>query len=230
MRVKEMNEKERTGALLMEYYSALYKKFGPQRWWPAKTRFEVVVGAILTQNTNWSNVERAIRALKKEGGLTPKGMNALSTEDLAALIRPAGYFNVKAKRLKNFLDHLNAEHEGSLQKLFGSESRDREKSTDLRAELLSINGIGPETADSILLYAGGRAEFVVDAYTRRILSRHGLLKESATYAELKEFFTSALAPNAALFNEYHALIVMTGKEFCRPRVPKCEECPLKAFL
>jgi endonuclease-3 related protein len=217
--------KENNGALLMEYYNALLKRFGPQEWWPARTRFEIIVGAILTQNTNWGNVERAIRALKRANGLTPKGMNALSTLALAELIRPSGYFNVKARRLKNFLAHLFDVHDGSLNRLFGSKNQNR-----LRAELLSINGIGPETADSILLYAGGRAEFVVDAYTRRILSRHGLVEESITYGELKEFFTSALPKNAALFNEYHALIVVTGKEYCRPREPKCEECPLKPFL
>ncbi|MBE9528509.1 MAG: endonuclease III domain-containing protein [Proteobacteria bacterium] len=209
----------------MEYYNALFERFGPQMWWPARTRFEVIVGAILTQNTNWGNVERAVRALRGAGGLTPKGMNALSVEALAELIRPSGYFNVKARRLKNFLTHLNAMHGGSLNRLFGSNNQER-----LRTELLSINGIGPETADSILLYAGGRAEFVVDAYTRRILSRHGLIEETSTYGELKEFFTSALAPDAALFNEYHALIVVTGKEYCRPRAQKCEECPLKLFL
>jgi len=217
--------KASNGALLKEYYNALFERFGPQRWWPARTRFEVIVGAILTQNTNWGNVERAVRALRVAGGLTPKGMNALSVEALAELIRPSGYFNVKARRLKNFLTHLNAFHDGSLNRLFGSNNQVR-----LRTELLSINGIGPETADSILLYAGARAEFVVDAYTRRILSRHGLIEETATYGELKEFFTSALAPDAALFNEYHALIVVTGKEYCRPRRQKCEECPLKLFL
>ena len=160
-------------------------------------------------------------------------MNALSLETLAELIPPSGYFNVKAQRLKNFLAHLNREHDGSLNRLFRSKNRKRQntgKAEHLRAELLSINGIGPETADSILLYAGGRAEFVVDAYTRRILSRHGLQSDTATYGELKEFFTSALVPDAALFNEYHALIVMTGKEYCRPRRQKCEECPLKLFL
>ena len=213
------------GAELTEYYDALYKRFGPQKWWPGRTRFEVIVGAILTQNTNWGNVERAITALKRKKALTPSSMYALSIEELAELIRPSGYFNIKAKRLRNFLTHLYSVHGGNLHKLFKTK-----KSAKLRRELLSINGIGPETADSILLYAGGRAEFVVDAYTRRIYAHHGIIGSGATYDELKRLFTEALEPDAALFNEYHALIVMTGKEYCKPREPRCDECPLGTFL
>ncbi len=210
---------------LMEYYDALYKRFGPQKWWPGRTRFEVIVGAILTQNTNWGNVERAIAALKKRRALIPEQMYTLGTEELAELIRPSGYFNIKARRLKIFLQYLYTVHNGSLRSLFNTK-----ETTELRRELLSINGIGPETADSILLYAGGRAEFVVDAYTKRVLSRHGIIDEGATYDEVKELFTDTLEQNAALFNEYHALIVMTGKEYCRPRKPICNECPLNLFL
>lgn len=208
---------------LRKYFERLYKSFGPQRWWPGETRFEVMIGAILTQNTAWTNVEKAIRNLKKRGALSPKAMKALDKSELSELIRPAGYFNVKAKRITNFLDHLFEEHAGSIDRLLKPRQ-------GLRDELLSINGIGPETADSILLYAGNIPEFVVDAYTRRIFSRHGFFENSAGYHEVKEIFTNALPRDAKLFNEYHALIVRTGKDYCRPRSPLCEECPLKAHL
>ena len=152
-------------------------------------------------------------------------MYGLPTTELAELIRPSGYFNIKAKRLKNFLEFLYSAHAGDLNRLFSS----KENST-LRAELLSVNGIGPETADSILLYAGQRAELVIDAYTKRILERHKVIKKNSTYNELKELFTTGLTPNTKLFNEYHALIVRTGKEYCRPKTPICEKCPLEKFL
>lgn len=209
---------------LAGFYSALYAHFGGQGWWPAKTRFEVIVGAILTQNTNWRNVEKAIGNLKRAGLMGPGAMHGADTQELAALIRPAGYFNVKAKRLKNFLDTLFGSYGGSLRALL---KKDRAK---LRDELLSINGIGPETADSILLYAAEKPAFVVDAYTRRIMARHGLVKTDSTYSELQELFTRNLAPDVQVFNEYHALIVRTGKEFCKTREPLCLRCPLERFL
>jgi len=209
----------------MQYYEALYEAFGPQKWWPARTRFEVIVGAILTQNTAWSNVEKAMRGLKRARVLTPERLSALTHEKLADLIRPSGYFNIKARRIKNFLNFLFRESEGSLDRLFK-----KSPPKELRQLILSVNGIGPETADSILLYAGGRAEFVVDAYTKRVLSRHGLVLEGAGYDEVKALFMDNLPRETRLFNEYHALLVRLGKDFCRPRKPLCEACPLKAFL
>lgn len=211
-------------SILAAYYSSLFSAFGPQGWWPGKTRFEVITGAILTQNTAWTNVEKAIRNLREKRVLCPERMRALSHDELASLIRPAGYFNIKAKRLRSFLDHLHFEHKGSLDKLLKQESQ------KLRRELLSINGIGPETADSIILYAAVRPEFVVDAYTKRIFERHGLVESGAGYDDVKALFMENLPPDARLFNEYHALIVRTGKDFCRPREPRCASCPLSQHL
>ncbi|OGQ04923.1 MAG: endonuclease [Deltaproteobacteria bacterium RBG_19FT_COMBO_58_16] len=196
--------------------------FGPQGWWPGKTRFEMMVGAVLTQNTAWTNVEKAIGALRKEKLLTPERMHAVEEGELASLIRSAGYFNIKARRLKNLTARL-LENSGLDRFL-------RKDSSGLRGELLSINGIGPETADSIMLYAAGKSEFVVDAYTKRIFTRHGLIEENAGYEEVKALFMDNLAPDAAVFNEYHALIVRTGKDYCRTKTPLCGECPLKGFL
>lgn len=215
------NHKERT---LLAYYSSMYERFGSQGWWPGRTRFEVIVGAILTQNTSWTNVEKAIRNLKSAGVLTHGKMHALGVKELSELIRPAGYFNIKARRIKNFTDHLFTRNNGSLDKLLNK------KALELRAELLSINGIGPETADSIVLYAARLPEFVVDAYTRRIFARHGLIRTDAGYEELKSLFSENLKPDTPLFNEYHALIVKTGKDFCKTRNPLCEACPLEEFL
>jgi len=209
----------------MRYYEALFEAFGPQSWWPARTRFEIIVGAILTQNTAWSNVEKAIKELKKAGVLTPKRLSALAQNELAELIRPSGYFNIKAKRLRNFLGFLSDEFDGSLNRLFA-----KSPPGELRRSILSVNGIGPETADSILLYAGRRAEFVVDAYTKRVFSRHGLIHKEAGYEEVKALFMDNLPWDERLFNEYHALLVRLGKDFCRPRKPLCEACPLGAFL
>lgn len=207
---------------LKRFYDRLYKAFGVQAWWPAKTRFEVVVGAILTQNTNWTNVEKAIKNLKAEGALTIKAMHALSESSLAELIRPSGYFNVKARRLKAFLSWLHESYSGSLDRLF--------KVTELREELLSVNGIGPETADSIILYGAKRPVFVIDAYTKRLLTRHGLASDDATYAEMQKLFMDNLPHDEELFNEYHALIVRMGKEYCKSRNPLCDECPLGEYL
>lgn len=213
-----------TGRVLKKYYEALFKAFGPQGWWPGETRFEVIAGAILTQNTSWSNVEKAIKALKSRGLLVPERMHGISAPELALYIRPAGYFNIKAKRLKNFLSHLFENHGGKINRLLDK------KNGKLRDELLSINGIGPETADSILLYAAGRPEFVVDAYTKRIFSRHGFVDNDIDYQGLKNLFMEGLAGDTRLFNEYHALIVRTGKDFCRNRAPLCGACPLGSFL
>src|SRR3972149_289701 len=210
--------------ILTKYYDSLFATFGPQGWWPGRTRFEIIIGAILTQNTAWTNVEKAITNLRAKKALNPERMGALAHDEAAGLIRPAGYFNIKAKRLRHFLDHLFANHEGRLEKLF------KQETTRLRAELLSINGIGPETADSILLYAGGHTEFVVDAYTKRILERHQIIDNIAEYEDIKALFMQNLPKDIRLFNEYHALIVRTGKDFCRPREPRCKECPLGRFM
>lgn len=206
--------------ILLKVYEKLYQTFGPQHWWPGDTAFEVIVGAILTQNTNWGNVEKAIANLKAEGILSPVGLRDVNHNRLAFLIKPSGYFNIKARRLKQFIDYLFKHHGGSLKEMFSL------KLKELRHELLQVKGIGPETADSILLYAGGYPTFVVDAYTVRIFQRLGLLPEDVTYHETQEIFTDNLSNDVKLFNEYHALIVRLGKELCKPR-PRCERCPLR---
>ncbi len=211
----------------MRFFTVLFTAYGPQGWWPARSKFEVIVGAILTQNTNWGNVERAIANLRGAGALTPGAMHGLSEARLAELIRPAGYFNVKARRLRNFLDHLFGNYGSSRSNLTSLLKQDTKS---LRIELLSVNGIGPETADSILLYAAGKAVFVVDAYTKRILTRHGLVDGDACYAHMQSLFMDNLEKDPVLFNEYHALIVMTGKDFCKTKKPLCEQCPLGSFL
>lgn len=202
-------------------YAKLYSHFGAQHWWPAKTRFEVMVGAILTQNTNWQNVEKAIDNLKKGKLLNPKRLYRLSQRRLSLLIRPAGYYNIKAKRLKHFLDFLFQAYNGSLKKM---SSQDLHK---LRGQLLLVHGIGPETADSILLYALNKPIFVVDAYTKRMLVRHNLVKEDADYTQMQSLFMKNLKKDVRLFNEYHALLVKLGKDYCRKKGGRCEVCPLK---
>ena len=205
---------------LKKSYNKLLKTFGPQHWWPGDTPFEVIVGAILTQNTAWTNVEKAIHNLKKAKLLTPGKLHDLSQDEIAKYIRPAGYFNIKAKRLKHFLNYLFDNYGGNLKKMF-------KKRTDaVRRELLSVNGIGPETADSILLYAGNHPVFVVDAYTKRIFSRHQVVKADAEYHDIQELFMKNLPHDVKMFNEYHALIVKAGKDFCRTRKPLCSRCPL----
>ncbi len=198
----------------------MFDAFGPRQWWPGETPFEVVIGAILTQNTNWSNVEKAIKNLKTVGKLSPEGIYGLSITALAELIKPSGFFNVKAKRVKAFINWLFSRYEGNLSKMFAQDLQ------TLRSELLSVKGIGPETADSILLYAGNMPTFVVDAYTHRIFSRHELIPEESTYDDMKSFFEENLPKDVQLFNEYHALLVNIGKMFCKPR-KVCEPCPLK---
>ena len=206
--------------VILSIYRVLFRHFGAQYWWPGQTRFEVIVGAILTQNTNWGNVEKALANLKKRKLLTPQKLSSISFSRLSELIRPSGYFKIKAKRLKNFLDFLFKEYRGDLNQIQG-ESADL-----LREKLLAVNGIGPETADSILLYAFGKPVFVIDAYAKRFLYRHGLAEEKTDYGSLQKLFTGALPEEVQLFNEYHALIVRLGKVYCRPK-PDCEQCPLK---
>ena len=208
---------------LLKIYEKLYAHFGPQYWWPGRTRFEIIVGAILTQNTNWQNVEKAIRNLKAVRRLTPSGIHKLSSARLAQLIRPSGYFSVKARRLKNFTEYLFAQYQGSLAWMA------KIPTEKLRLELLNINGIGPETADSILLYAFDRPVFVIDAYTHRLLYRHGLIGRKEGYADMQRLLNVHLPEDTRLFNEYHALIVALGKNYCRPH-PHCSECPLNKVL
>src|SRR5579859_6134629 len=206
------------------YYHTLYESLGPQSWWPAKTSFEVIVGAILTQNTTWTNVERAIANLRRERLLSPRAMERVSPAHLASLIRSSGYFRQKAKKLKAFIRFLRDEYSGSLKRMFQTPT------AELREKLLGVHGIGPETADSILLYAGGKETFVVDAYTKRILFRHGWVGDTATYEEMRTLIQSHLPRGVSRYNEFHALLVTVGKNWCRPREPRCSECPLGGFL
>lgn len=247
-------EKER---VVLEYYRALYQAWGAQHWWPAETRFEVIIGAYLTQNTAWTNVERALANLRSAGLLSVEGIRSVRLSRLERLIRPSGYFRQKAKRLKTFVAFLDKEYEGSLDRLFS------EPTEKLRADLLALNGVGPETADSILLYAGNHPVFVVDAYTRRILARHDILPEKSNYEDIRQLFERALtrlaheepvnlerlasgfrgaahAPSAMstasrtalvqIYNEMHGLIVGVGKHYCKKSKPACEGCPLQPFL
>lgn len=221
------NDTAMTSKTLKKIYHLLFERFGPQHWWPGETRLEIMTGAILTQNTNWTNVEKAIANLKSADLLTPEKLYHIDISQLAELIRPAGYYNIKAKRLKNFINWLFENYDGKPANL---ESIDTSR---LRAELLSIKGIGRETADSILLYALDRPIFVVDAYTARIAFRHGLIEPEADYEQLRELFrsnlpqsTGCLAADTKLFNEYHALLVRAGKEFCKPKA-RCSNCPLE---
>lgn len=210
--------------LLLNMFQAMLARNGPSRWWPAKTAFEVVVGVILTQNTNWKNVERALDNLRQAELLQPEKLYALPEEQLAELIRPAGYYRLKAKRLRNMLSFLREECGFDLDSL-GMIEHER-----LRWKLLGIRGVGQESADSVLLYALGKPSFVVDAYTRRMLHRHGLIPEDADYEEIRAFYMEVLPEDVALYNEYHAQIVRTVKEWCLKRAPRCEDCPLRPFL
>lgn len=207
---------------LIQIYELLYKRYGPQHWWPGWTRFEIIVGAILTQNTNWANVEKAIANLKSAGCLTAQRLYRMDTSELAKLILPAGYYNIKASRLKNFLDWLFDNYGSDLGALEGLSA------DGLRQELLSIKGIGAETADSIVLYAFDKPVFVVDTYTCRVLGRHSLIAEGADYEQVREYFESNLPGDVKLFNEYHALLVRAGKEYCRPKA-RCKGCPLESL-
>ncbi len=208
-------------AALAEIFSRLLERFGRQRWWPAESPFEVVVGAILTQNTSWQNVEKAIGNLRATGALSVASLGRLGRDRLEELIRPSGFFRQKAARLLAFIRFLENEHGGSLDRLFALPD-DR-----LRATLLERPGIGPETADAIMLYAAHRASFVVDAYTHRILERVGLEPPGSSYEQTRRMFMASLAPDAELFNEFHALIVRLAKEHCRKKSPRCPDCPLR---
>ena len=208
--------------LLMTIYNKLYRAYGARHWWPGETSFEVMVGAILTQNTSWRNVEKAIQKLKGKGILCPEGIHGLDKKELAALIRSSGYYRIKADRLKAFMDFLYEEFDGNLKKMR------KRKLEELREKLLGVKGIGPETADSILLYGLKKSIFVVDAYTKRILSRHGIISEKASYGEVQKLFMDHLPLDEKLFNEYHALFVHLGKMVCR-KIPKCDICPIKSI-
>jgi len=206
-----------------EIYDILLGYFGPQGWWPGDSPFEIMVGAVLTQNTNWTNVSRAIDNLKKDSLLSFEMLHGLPVEILAQKIQPAGYFNLKAARLKNLLNFIAREYVGSLDKLFAVDMH------TLREQIMTVKGIGPETADSILLYAGNKPVFVVDAYTHRIFARHNIIAEEDGYYEIQEFFALSLPEDVELFNQYHALIVRLGKEFCKKSKPLCSGCPLEKF-
>jgi endonuclease-3 related protein len=240
---------------IANFYRTLHQDWGSQNWWPAETAFEVVLGTILTQNTAWTNVERALSNLRAKGKLSIEGIRETPLDELEQLIRPAGYFRQKSARLKMFVAFLDARYGGSLERVFS------QPTVALRAELLALNGIGPETADSILLYAGNHEIFVVDAYTRRLFERHGFVAEKARYDEIREMVEEALlspppfatcevgnlaqrpachepsAVSAAArselaqrFNEFHGLIVQLGKHYCLKTNPKCDACPLGRFL
>ena len=213
------SERVEIGRRLLEIYERLLAAFGPQGWWPAEDDFEMVVGAILTQSTSWVNVEKAIDNLKAAGMLDPITLVSVDERVLAERIRPSGYFNAKARKLKAFCNHLQMRYGGDLSRMF------HVKPSDLRAELLSIWGIGPETADSIVLYGARQPVFVIDAYTRRIFARLGIASPDVDYHGLQRLFMESLPASVPLFQEYHALVVALGKEVCRP-TPACPRCPL----
>ncbi len=222
-RVLEIETMSINKQILLELYDRLFEAFGPRRWWPAESRFEVIVGAILTQNTAWRNVEKSIAQLKAKNVLSPESIYNMPVKELAALIRPAGYYNIKAERLKSFMRFLYNGYGGNLNRLLGTEM------ASLRKELLTVKGVGPETADSIILYAAEQPSFVVDTYTNRILYRHHLIPDDASYDIIRDFFMDRLPQNTALYNEYHALLVYTGKTFCSKTKPKCLQCPLQGL-
>lgn len=207
---------------LYEIYKLLFNAFGPQGWWPARTRFEIIVGAILTQNTAWPNVEKAIKNLQKAGLLDLHALYRTSSYNLYPLLRPSGYYRIKAKRLKCLVKFLQDKYSGNLNELF------REPLEKLRRELLEVNGIGQETADSILLYAGKKPIFVVDAYTRRILGHIGILRHRERYEDIQKLFMENIPKDIKIYNEYHALIVRLGKDICRKK-PLCGVCPLNSY-
>jgi endonuclease-3 related protein len=215
-----MSDKE-IGRQLASIYRALFRAYGPQHWWPGDTPFEVLVGAVLTQNTSWTNVEKAIANLKRERVLNFSRMIKLAPTKLASLIRPSGYYNIKTKRLRHLLLFIHTRYSGSLARMFAADS------AELRQQLLEVNGIGPETADCILLYAGEKPFFVVDAYTRRIFSRQGLIAGNAHYRTMQGLFMKNLTRDTRLYNEYHALIVRVGKEHCKKVRPICSDCPIR---
>lgn len=204
-------------------HDLLLARLGPQQWWPGQSPFEVMVGAVLVQNTAWKNVERAIANLRAADALSPRALEALGDEELEQLIRPAGYFRVKARRLRNLVRYVVDRYDGSL------DAMRQIAAPTLRRELLTLNGIGPETADSMLLYALEKPIMVVDAYTRRIWTRHGWIDRDADYDRLQEHIAAGLPADAPLLNEMHALLVHVGHHWCKP-TPRCEACPLAELL
>ena len=208
---------------LKTIYDCMAEYYGPTHWWPGDSPFEIAVGAVLTQNTAWTNVEKAIVNLKREELLAPRAILECPAAALETALKPSGYFRVKAKRLRSFCDYLVRRYGGNMARMA------RQPLDRLRPELLDVNGIGPETADDILLYACEKTVFVVDAYTRRIFSRHGLVPPAIEYEALRAFFERHVAPDLHGYKEYHGLIVWTGKDFCR-RKPKCKGCPLAPTL
>jgi endonuclease-3 related protein len=211
-----------THNILETIYARLYEAFGQQCWWPAETPLEMAVGAILTQNTSWSNAEKAIQNLKINSLLSARALHAIDPESLARLLRPVGYFNIKTKRLKNFIGLLMNEYRGSM-KVMG-----REDLSVIRNNLLAVDGIGKETADAIMLYALQKPVFVIDAYTKRILHRHDILNHDLPYEACQRLFHKSMRNDVQLFNEYHALLVRLAKDFCRT-TPRCIGCPLEGL-
>ncbi len=212
------------GKELQQYYVKLLQELGPQRWWPARTRLEVILGAILTQNTAWRNAALALTSLRRAGLTNLARLRKASRAELETCVRPAGFFRQKARTIRNFLDWLAVAHRGSLNSFFTTPP------AELRRHLLELKGVGPETADAILLYAGQQPFFVADAYTRRILARHKFVSPIGDYSEAQEFLHQHLTPDPALFNEYHALLVEVGKRYCKRQAPQCAGCPLEPFL
>lgn len=213
-----------TARTLRQYYDTLLERLGPQGWWPARTRLEVILGAILVQNTSWTNAALALKRLREAGLLKLSRLQQASPARLESCVRPAGFYRQKAAAIRSFLDGLERFSDGSLARLFALPA------AEVRGELLRIKGLGSETVDAILLYAGRQPFFVADAYTRRILSRHGLVPPAARYDEAQEFLHRSLPSDPSLFNEFHALLVEAGKRFCKRREPNCEACPLGEFL
>ncbi|OQX90946.1 MAG: endonuclease [Candidatus Coatesbacteria bacterium 4484_99] len=205
-------------------YNTLIEELGPQKWWPADSPWEVIVGAILTQNTNWKNVRKAIENLKGAGLFSIENIVSADIKDISELIKPSGYFNQKAKKLKAIAIHIKRNYGYDLNELF------KKPVDELRAELLSIWGIGKETADSIILYAAEKPVFVVDRYTIRILSRHGLIDDDYEYDDIQKLFIETLPKDTRIYNEYHALLVNIGKNYCLKKEPRCENCPLGIML
>lgn len=206
-----------------EAYRLLYDHFGPQGWWPGETPFEVIVGAVLTQNTSWSNVVKAIANLKEADLLSYQRLVRLRPDEIAEHIRPSGYYNLKARRLKNLLEMIENSYEGELDLLFSDDV------ASARKNLLAVKGIGPETADSILLYGGGHPVFVVDTYTHRVFSRHLMVEEESDYGTIQAAFLDNLEHEVQLFNEYHALIVRVAAAYCKKTHPLCDKCPLQGL-
>ena len=208
----------------MTVYERLHEALGPQSWWPGESPFEVMIGAVLVQNTSWKNVERAIGNLREAGLLEAHALYAVPLKELEELVRPAGYYRIKARRLHSLLEFFVTRYDGSIEAMRATPVE------ELRRELLGVHGIGPETADSILLYAGELPVFVVDAYTHRIFARHGWISFEDDYHAIQEYFQSNLPDDVQLYNEYHALIVRLGKHFCQKSNPKCAKCPLHDYL